>query len=95
MSDKGKAKWGILGVIAGAIAGVLFAPKAGKETREDIKKGAVKAKDEVGEKAGQVKTEVSKKVTSAKKGAGDLAGKATRAAKKGAGAVKEEFSKED
>jgi len=95
MSKKGKAKWGIIGVIGGAIAGVLFAPKSGKETRKDIKDGATKAKDEIGKKASHAKEEVGKKVTSAKEGAEDLADKASRAAKKGAEAVKDEFSKED
>jgi gas vesicle protein len=38
--DKTTSKFAIgtiLGVVAGAIAGILFAPKSGKETREDIK----------------------------------------------------------
>lgn len=30
----------LLGVLVGGLAGVLFAPKSGKETREDIKKAA-------------------------------------------------------
>lgn len=42
-----------LGAIAGAIAGTLLAPKSGKETREDIAKGAKdtfeKAKNTVNE----------------------------------------------
>lgn len=42
-----------LGAIAGAIAGTLLAPKSGKETREDITKGAKdtfeKAKNTVNE----------------------------------------------
>lgn len=29
--------WFIFGAVAGTVAGVLLAPKAGKETREDIK----------------------------------------------------------
>lgn len=29
---------GLIGAAAGAVGGILFAPKAGKETREDIKK---------------------------------------------------------
>lgn len=35
-------KGALVGVAAGAAAGVLFAPKSGKETREDIKKAAAK-----------------------------------------------------
>jgi gas vesicle protein len=30
----------LLGVLVGGLAGILFAPKSGKETREDIKKAA-------------------------------------------------------
>jgi gas vesicle protein len=40
----------ILGVLAGAVAGILFAPKSGKETREDIKKAA----KDVAQKAGDM-----------------------------------------
>ena len=33
----------LLGTVVGAIAGVLMAPKSGKETRHDIAEGAKKA----------------------------------------------------
>lgn len=36
----------IIGVALGAVLGVLFAPKSGKETRKDIKQGAIKATKE-------------------------------------------------
>ncbi|MCD4811808.1 YtxH domain-containing protein [bacterium] len=52
----------VFGVAAGAIAGVLLAPKSGVETREDIKKFAV----EMGEKAtaeyNNIKAEVQKRL---------------------------------
>ncbi len=35
----------VLGTLVGGVLGVLFAPKAGKETREDLKKLAEKAKE--------------------------------------------------
>jgi gas vesicle protein len=38
---------GIFGALAGAIGGLLFAPKSGKETREDIRKMALKISKEV------------------------------------------------
>ena len=38
-------KGAVVGAIAGAAAGVLFAPKAGIETREDIKKLALEIGD--------------------------------------------------
>lgn len=36
-----------VGALAGALAGVLFAPKAGKETRKDIKETAEKIKNDI------------------------------------------------
>jgi gas vesicle protein len=37
--------WFLAGLGIGALVGVLYAPKAGKETREDIVAGALDAKD--------------------------------------------------
>lgn len=37
MENKDKFKSAILGAMAGLVAGILLAPKAGKETRADIK----------------------------------------------------------
>lgn len=36
------------GVVAGAVGGVLLAPKSGKETREDIKEAGAKVTEKVG-----------------------------------------------
>jgi gas vesicle protein len=36
-----------VGVLAGAIAGILFAPQSGKETREDIKKYLHEMKEKI------------------------------------------------
>ncbi|HEX9679696.1 MAG TPA: YtxH domain-containing protein [Candidatus Saccharimonadales bacterium] len=91
MANRTGAKWGILGVIAGAIAGLLFAPKSGKETREDIKEGAVKTKREAGKKYNQAKVEVSKQTRRAKSTAKRYANKTKRAAKRAAADVKDEF----
>ena len=78
---KGKIALGaMIGAVAGFVTGILIAPKSGKETRQDIKKGAIKAKDVSLEKAGEVKdkavhvaTDVSGK---AKNVAGDVEAKA-------------------
>ena len=35
------------GVVLGAVAGLLFAPKSGRETRREIKDAATKVKEEV------------------------------------------------
>ncbi len=42
------------GLLLGALAGILFAPKSGKETRADIREGAKVGADMVKEAAGQV-----------------------------------------
>ena len=55
--SKGKFALGaIIGAAAGLVAGVLTAPKAGKETRADIKA-----------KAGELKADANKKLDDAKK----------------------------
>ena len=52
----------VFGIVAGAVAGILLAPKSGEETREDLKKFAL----ELGEKATQqynnAKAEIQKRV---------------------------------
>lgn len=40
---------GLAGVVAGVVAGILLAPKSGKETREDLSKLAEKMKNDVTE----------------------------------------------
>ena len=72
MSKKGLGKF-VAGVGIGATLGVLFAPKSGKETREDLKK----AFDELIEKAKGIKAEdvkatIEKKVAEIKEGLADL-----------------------
>lgn len=91
----------IVAAAAGFVAGILLAPKSGKETREDIKKKALEAKDYTVEKAGVVKekaaagyevakagaTEAGKEVSSFFDRSGKRAGVIARDAKKTAGAV--------
>ena len=43
-----------VGVLAGAIAGILFAPQSGKETREDIKKYLHEMKEKIAEELSKV-----------------------------------------
>ncbi len=42
------------GLLLGALAGIIFAPKSGKETRADIREGAKIGADMVKDAAGQV-----------------------------------------
>ncbi|MDQ2973045.1 MAG: YtxH domain-containing protein [bacterium] len=60
--NKGKVAVGaFLGVVSGLVAGLLFAPKSGKETREDIKTAASKVVDKVQKEADDL-LEQAKKV---------------------------------
>lgn len=49
---------GMLGAVAGAIGGLLMAPKSGKETREDIMNLAVELSKKVQTEATETKTRV-------------------------------------
>lgn len=62
--------------VAGYVAGVLTAPKSGKETRQDIKNAASKAKSEAEKKLKEVHSELNKKLEEVKKRGGELSGKA-------------------
>jgi gas vesicle protein len=57
----------VLGTIAGAVAGILLAPKSGQETREDIKKLAVDLKDKAEDTYERARKEVEKKIAQVKK----------------------------
>ncbi|MDR0957572.1 MAG: YtxH domain-containing protein [Candidatus Nomurabacteria bacterium] len=66
-SDAGKfALAAGIGAALGAIGGLLFAPKSGKETRADIKEKAGEAKDFTVKKAHEVKDFAGKEVEKAK-----------------------------
>ena len=89
---KGKFAIGaLIGVAAGFVAGVLTAPKSGKETRDELKKKANDKKSEaitkgkeVRHKAGDVAEDVLNK---AEKVAGEAADNVVSATEKAAGAV--------
>lgn len=51
-----------IGTTVGAIGGLLFAPKSGKETRCDLKDVTQKANDEIKNKAGQAKEVINSKL---------------------------------
>ncbi len=59
----------ITAIAAGFVAGILMAPKSGKETREDIKKKAKEAKQSAKKHAGQAKLAAEDSAKSIKTGA--------------------------
>lgn len=78
---KGLAIGAALGAVAGVVTGILFAPKSGKETRQDIKDAAGTASEKLQTEAKKLQTEAkllikkvesSKATTAAKKHAKDL-----------------------
>lgn len=83
-NNKDEAKWGLIGlgigVVSGVVAGMLLAPKSGKETRSDIVKKANDTKqaaaDQVSKATSSLKNvakkseeQVSKAASSVKKAA--------------------------
>jgi gas vesicle protein len=76
MSGNKFIKGGILGALVGAVAGILFAPKSGKETREDLKQQATKAKSETEKQLKQLFQEVNEQVVHGKTKAQTLSAKA-------------------
>jgi gas vesicle protein len=66
----------LLAAAAGYIAGILTAPKSGKETREDIKETAIKGKTEAEKQLKKLHTELNTVLGQAKDQADTLKGKA-------------------
>lgn len=67
---------GLLLAGLGYLAGILTAPKSGKETRKDIQRSAVKAKQEAEKKLKQAHAELSDLVDKGKKSVQDMSAKA-------------------
>jgi gas vesicle protein len=57
---------------AGYVAGILTAPKSGKDTREDIQNAAVKARTEAEHRLKALHSELSELIDQGKDGAGKL-----------------------
>jgi gas vesicle protein len=76
----GKAKKFALGTLfaaaAGYLAGILTAPKSGKETRKDLKDATAKGLSEAEKQLKKLHTEMNAMLTKAKTEAGSLKGKA-------------------
>lgn len=56
---KGLAIGAAIGAVFGVVTGILFAPKSGKETREDIKDAASKAAERLQAEADKLQKEIS------------------------------------
>ena len=70
------AKGTIFGLIVGAIAGLLLAPKSGKETQADIKRKIKTTANDIQKRLEQMSDEVSGRVDVLKEAAKDLRGEA-------------------
>ena len=99
----GKAKKLAIGAViaagAGYVAGILTAPKSGKETRKDIQTAAIKAKTEGEKQLKHLHSELSDLIDSAekhgkelKKSAGENYGKAVGAASEAKNKAREVLS---
>lgn len=78
---KKATKAGLIGAIAGAIAGVfLFAPKGARQNRADLKKAAGKAQTAAEKRLKSVYSDLQKQLNRVKAQAGKLQGKAAKEA---------------
>ena len=82
---------GIIAAVTGFAAGILLAPKSGKETRADIKKKADKMKVEADKKAKQAKAAAKDSLASMKSGAQKVGDAAVETARDVKGNVEKRF----
>ena len=66
----------IIGMVVGAVAGLLLAPKSGKETQEDIKRKVRGTYQDITDQLRRMSEEMSGRVDSLKEAAKDLKGEA-------------------
>jgi gas vesicle protein len=81
------------GALAGAIAGILFAPKSGEETRRELKGYARKTEEEVIEKAKEVRTALDETIERGKQYMAEKKADVEAAVKAGREAMKEKMDK--
>jgi len=75
--------WFLAGLGLGAVVGVLYAPKAGKETREDIVNSALEAKERAAAYAQQGVDKANEYVAQSKQAAGEYVDKGKEYYEKG------------
>lgn len=81
------------GAVAGAIAGVLFAPKAGNETRRELKRYARKTEEELIEKAEEARAALDDAIEGGKHFLSEKRADVGAAVKAGIAAMKERMEK--
>lgn len=81
------------GAIAGVVAGILFAPKSGEETRRALKTYARKAEEEVIERAKEAREALDEMIERGKHFVGEKRADVEAAVKAGKDAVKERMEK--
>jgi gas vesicle protein len=80
-----------LGALAGTVLGLLFAPKSGKELREEIKEKSGEYYDKAKEKAGEAYVAGKDVADKAKDKLTDAADKVKRAVETGVQSAREKF----
>jgi gas vesicle protein len=96
MSKESNKKWAVGALVAAAagfIAGILTAPKSGKETREDIKNTANRVVSEAEKQLKKVHSEMNVVIDDAKALLGGKSGKAKEDIQKALDAAKDKQSK--
>jgi gas vesicle protein len=81
------------GAVAGAIAGILFAPKAGEQTRRELKAYARKTEDELLEKVKEAREALDEVIESGKSFVAEKRADVEAAVKAGKEAMKEKMEK--
>ena len=81
------------GAVAGAVAGILFAPKSGEETRRELKGYARKTEEELIEKAKEARAALDDVIERGKHFVTEKRGEVEAAVKAGKEAMKENMEK--
>lgn len=92
-NGKGIAIGAAIGAVAGVITGILFAPKSGKETREDIKNAAEKAGTKLQDEATKLQDEAKSLIAKVENRAKEASGKTADSAKEHAELIKEKATR--
>lgn len=74
--EKGFWRGTIFGALIGAVAGLLLAPKSGKETQDEIKQAARGMRDDLDRRANEIWSDLTGRIDELKDAAQDLKGEA-------------------